>query len=216
MLQSVLFAALAVMNVPEPIHSSFSLNSHNRISVDGGAVDKIFGDSSIFSVTIDATTGQAFINVLKEIDELGALLTVITTSGFTQDIEVASHEGTAAYILLKEPEEEVIKTSYTVSHAPTIEMLNKILDGKIPFGYGERPLMERDVLALPSPLIIHQLKAFDGPFETIVFHEIENEGEDVIVLSPDALKKGNAWVFLESRELHSKQKTVCIAGRERE
>ena len=50
-----------------PIEVTFSRSSHNRIRVDGSSVERIMGDSTLFSVTLDSSTGQAFINVLKEI-----------------------------------------------------------------------------------------------------------------------------------------------------
>ena len=63
-----------------PVEVVFSTDTHNRISVEGGAVEKVFGDTALFSVNIDPATGNAFINVLKEIEKPAAL-TIVTSSG---------------------------------------------------------------------------------------------------------------------------------------
>lgn len=210
-----LLSSFFVIDESESIQASLSSNSHNRISVEDGSVERVFGDGEIFSVNIDPTTGQAFVNVLKKIDGEKAMLTVVTGSGLVQDIEVSSCEGPSTHICLKEPEDPML-APVGLSHAPTIELLNKIIEEKIPFGYGERTLSDQDALALPDPLIAYPLKAFDGPFETVIVYEMKNEGGSAIVLSADALKKGNSWVFFNVHELDQDGKALCIVGRSKE
>ena len=52
-----------------PLTVTFSRQSHNRISVENGSIRKLFGDQSIFTVSIDETIGQAFVNLLQDITE---------------------------------------------------------------------------------------------------------------------------------------------------
>jgi hypothetical protein len=198
----------------KPIAILFSNSSHNRISVEGGAVEKVIGDSSLFSVTIDRTTGNAFINLLKETTQ-PTTLTVVTSSGLVQDLLVSSKEGLSEQLILSEDEEsdwdnEMLRATL-VQGATTVEMLNKILEGKVPFGYGQRPLEKNEQLELPAPLQTESLKAFEGPLDTIFVYQIKNQGLQPIVVTSDALKREtHSWVFLNVQDLAPRQEAICI------
>jgi hypothetical protein len=194
-----------------PLSVSFSTSSHNRIAVEDGAVEKVFGDSSIFSVTVDPITGNAFVNVLEEIVEMPATLSIVTSTGLVQDLLVSSRVGASEQVLLREREDS-IGLSQDVSMAFTVDILNKILEGKVPFGYGQREAAEP--LVLPAPLDVESLKTFEGPFEIISVYRILNKGSEPIVLSPDALKKENgSWAFLNVHELSQDEQAICLLGR---
>ena len=200
-----------------PLEAVFSSSSHNRISVEGGAVEKVFADSALFSVSIDSGTGNAFVNVLRAIEK-PATLTVVTSAGPVQDLLIASSDGPSEQVVLQE-QEEIDPAVYGggVSHAPTVELLNQILEGKIPFGYGQREAPEGAALKLPEPMEAKLLKAFEGPFESIDVYELENRGEAPVVVSPDALKKeGVSWVFLNGHELARGQRILCLIGHPKE
>ncbi len=206
-----------VLDERHPISASLSTSSHNRISVEGGSVEKVIGDHSLFSVNLDPSTGSAFINVLEEISEQPTTLSVVTNSGLVQDILVTAQEGPSEQIILKDQQDDAFAIRTDVSHASTVDLLNQILDGKIPFGYGLNELEDQDVLNLPLPLSVETLKVLEGPFEMISVYEIENRGKNSIVLSSDALKKeGVAWVFLRAHELDQNEKTICLIGRTKE
>jgi len=192
----------------------FSKSSHNRISVDGSAVEEIFGDESIFQITIDRTSGNAFINILQDIGEKCTTLTVVTGSGFIQDLSVKSHDGPSEHVILKEEEEEDIEHVLSNSDlvpAATIDLLNKILEGKVPLGYGQKKVENNEKLSLPDPIQAHPIKALEGPFETIVVFRIKNNGKRSVVITADSIKQEtNSWVFLNCQELKSKEETLCV------
>jgi len=200
------------INEKIPIEVVFSRTSHNRISVDGGVVEKIIGDGSAFVVTLDKSTGNAFINVLQDLPK-PKTLTVVTGAGFIQDLYVSSQDRPSEQIILKEEEsfeESAIRTDI-FSQSATIEMLNKILEGKVPFGYGQRPITQEDAFDLPSPLIAETLKAFEGPLDQIIVYQIKNESKQTVVIGADSLKKENhSWVFLNAQELGNQKKALCI------
>jgi hypothetical protein len=194
-----------------PLSVAFSTSSHNRIAVEDGAVEKVFGDSSIFSVTVDPVTGNAFVNVMEEIDQAPATLSVVTSTGLVQDLLVSSREGASEQVLLRENEENS-GWNPDVSMAFTVDVLNKILEGKVPFGYGQREQVEP--LVLPSPLTAVPISAFEGPFEIISVYRLANSGPEPVVLSPDALKKENgSWAFLNVHELGQDKQAICCLGR---
>ena len=199
------------INEKKPLSIAFSKTSHNRVSVEQGSVEKIIGDETFFGIAIDRSTGNAFINVLREIPE-PLTLTVVTSTGLIQDLTVSSSDITSEHLILREEEEkeDIIEMSSNF-HGPTIEFLNQILEGKIPLGYGQRDIKSMDKLDLPQPLIASPIKALEGPFEEVVVFSIKNMGKDPILISSESLKKEKMdWVFLNAHELRTKEQALCI------
>lgn len=202
-----------VVDEKQPLEWILSSRSHNRIAVESGSVEKVFGDSSLFSVNIDPATGNAFIHVLKEIGEDPAALTVVTSTGAVQDLYVRSFEGPSQQLLLKENEESDWVIRPEVSHGATVELLNEILEGDVPQGYGVREWEEGEELFLPEPLSVAKKQVLEGPFETIRIYEIRNPQDRAVVIRPDALKKeGSGWVFVNQLELKAGEKALCLIG----
>lgn len=199
----------------KPIEITLSRSSHNRICVEGGSVEKVIGNGSVFSITLDSSTGNAFVNVLQDMIDKPSALTVITRSGLIQDFLVLSTEGPSEQILLKENEdlEEEEANWNLLPHAATIEMLNHILEGKIPFGYGQRALTEEDQWNLPKGMNAKCLKAFEGPFESIVVYVIENDSKEFVTITCDSLQKEESkWIFLNVHELKPREQALCVVG----
>jgi hypothetical protein len=195
------------INEKVPLPIVFSRTSHNRICVEGGAVEKVIGDGAIFSVTLDASTGNAFINVLQDVLK-PITLTVVTSSGFVQDLLILSQDGPSEQVVLKEVDEIEVET---FQGSAMIEMLNQILEGKVPFGYGRRAVGEEAVLELPKTLRADTLRAFEGVLDTLFVYRIKNEGKQAVVVMADSLKKENhSWVFLNVQELGPNQEALCI------
>ena len=228
----IVFAALASLAIHQsyatveqkidektPLTVTFSRQSHNRISIENGSVRKLFGDQSIFTVSIDETIGQAFVNLLQDITEAPASLTIVTTSGQVQDILVLSDARPSEHLILKEESEDMedLPISTTDFQTHTIEFLNDILIGRTPLGYGKRDLMEEDKLSLPSPLEAIPIRAFEGPFEKVVVYQIGNKGRKPIVIKPESIKKQNDnWVFLDANEIDFTQQALCIISSPKE
>lgn len=203
-----------------PLSVSFSKTSHNRICIEGGAVERVIGDSSLFSVILDAGTGSAFINVLRDIPKSNPLtLTVVTSSGFIQDLLISSHEGLSEQVILKESEEwegAVVRLE-TVQGGATIGILNAILEGRVPFGYQQRTDQGEDSFELPKPLKTKAIKIFEGPLDTLFVYKIKNKSKQTVVLSAEALKREDQdWVFLNVQELGPNQEAICITAQQKE
>ncbi len=200
------------INEKKTIPISFSTVSHNRISIDRGSVEKIFGDETCFNISIDRTTGNAFVNLTKDLTD-PMTLTVVTSSGLIQDLSVTSSDKPSEHLILKEVEDDVddLMTATADFHGPTIDFLNKILEGKVPLGYGQRPLQANEHLSLPHPLSTTTLEAFEGPFEKIIVYKIKNTGKDSVIMNAEAIKKEKtSWVFLNAHELKAKEELLCI------
>lgn len=192
----------------------FSKTSHNRISVEGGSIQKVFGDGSMFSVTLDSITGSAFINVVQDIQEFPVTLTVVTNSGLVQDFSVLSRKGPSEQVILKEDEDveaDEMETNTEIYHATSVDLLNKILEGKTPVGYGKKEVLEEYHIDLPKPLASQTLKVFEGVFEMIAVYGIKNEGKQPIVVTAESFRNdNNSWVFLNAQELEKNQQAICI------
>ncbi|MCK4934347.1 MAG: type-F conjugative transfer system secretin TraK [Simkaniaceae bacterium] len=200
------------LNESNPIPITFSHTSHNRISIENGSIEKLFGDDTLFSIKLDHVTGQAFVSLLKEISETPSTITVVTSSGYVQDIHILSDQIPSEHIFLKEPQTQHDDPMAAINfHANTIQLLNDIIEGNVPFGYGKRDLQEEDVIDLPKPLEAVSVRAYDGPFETIVMYHIYNRGRKSIVISANSLKKHEqSWVFMNGNEIRSRSHVVCI------
>jgi hypothetical protein len=201
-----------------PLEVSFSRQFHNRISVADGSVRKLVGDPGLFSVTIDETIGQAFVNVLQDISETPACLTVVTSSGRVQDILVLSAEKHSEHLTLKDEEiEEEVASPLMEFHTHTIEFLNEILAGRVPLGYGKREVQTGDGLELPAPLEAVPVRVLEGPFEKIAVYRITNRGRKPIALKTASLKKpGDHWVFVDVNELDFTEEALCIVSSSKE
>ena len=198
----------------KPIEVHLSRTSHNRICVEGGSVEKVIGSGTLFSIAIDSSTGNAFVNLLQDIVGKPSTLTVVTRSGFIQDLTVLSKEGPSEQILLKEDEDGHEENGVSeISHGTTVELLNQILEGKVPFGYGQRDLQIEDQMEFPKSLKALALKAFEGPYERIVVYAIQNIGKQPVVITAEDLKKtDDSWIFLNAHELKNKERALCVIG----
>ncbi|MBI3211288.1 MAG: type-F conjugative transfer system secretin TraK [Simkania negevensis] len=196
-----------------PLLATFSSTSHNRISVAHGSVEKVFGDETLFSIRVDPTTGQAFVSLLQPLEKAPSTLTVVTSNGYVQDLLVTSGPIPSEQILLKEPQEESEEFSFSSSdyHTNTVNLLNEVLSGNIPLGYGKRELDTQDQLVLPPPLEATPIKALEDPFETMIVYRLRNKGQKPILIKADSFKNpSNQWVFLSAHELRFREEAVCI------
>jgi len=195
-----------------PIEIAFSTTSHNRISVEGGSIEKVFGDENHFQVNIDRTTGNAFIQVVREIGEKPITLTVVTNGGLIQDLAVSSKEIPSEHLILKEEEEpETLIEINTSLQSHTVDLLNAILQGKVPLGYGDQAASEGQTLNLPQPLKGVVVKTLEGPFDVVRVYKIRNTGKNPVIVTPDALKTQEmSWLFLNAHELRGHEEALCL------
>lgn len=196
-----------------PLSVTFSHEAHNRISVEDSLIEKIFGDASLFDITLDRSTGQAFINLKRPIEDKPSTLTVITSGGYIQDLLITTKDNTSEHLLLRESQEEIEQLPQNF-HSFTIDILNTILEGKSPLGYGKRPLATSDSLDLPAPLQAIPLKAYEGALETIVAYRIINKGHRPITIRASSLKnEAQNWVFVNANELGFREQALCLVGK---
>jgi len=202
------------MNEKEPLLIHLSSNSHNRVAVENGYIEKIVGDETTFSCELDRQTGQAYIALNQEIGDLPKTLTIVTSGGCVQDIHVLSAKKPSELLFLKESsQEDEIEINPYPTHRSTIDFLNTLIAGQTPEGYGRREIDELKHIELPSPLEVVPIAAIEGPFEIVIQYQIVNKGKKRVQLSQKSLETPNQnWAFLGSTTLYRYQTTPFIVS----
>jgi len=203
-------------NEKRAICATFSLHSHNRISWEKGGILSVTGDKNLFAVEINDKIGQAFVYLLRDIETMPATLTLVSNSGYVQDLLVLSADKPSTFLSIQEPkeEEDSLSSCDVDFHGKTIDFLTTIVDGHAPFGYGKRLLKEEDQRSLPCPLEVSALSALEGPFESVILYEVKNHGKKLVSFSPLDLKRADdSWVFSMKRELHRGETTLFLVAK---
>jgi hypothetical protein len=208
------------VNEKVPLAVEFSTRAHNRVTVKDGTISRVLGDESLFEVSIDKSTGQAFISLRREVGEFPATLTVVTGSGSVQDLVVTSNpEKLSEFVILKEQEELEDEEYRQVGspHTPSIDFLNALLSGKIPEGYGKVSEYPLDHFEVPRPLDMVAVQAIEGPFERVVIYRLINTKRRPIQIDELAIKRPeDFWVFVGNRKLSGNAETFCIVSTSKE
>jgi len=217
---SLPLSALVEANIDpkSAIEITFSTTAPNRIMFEGGAITDVVFDENKFQSFLHQKTGQAFLTPLNEIKEHPTSITVMTSSGDAQTIQVLAQPGPGEIVILKEQhsissKKEELSSDY---HSPTIEFLNDLLCGNIPYGYGVRSTQEES-FPLDAPFIARSLRMLEGPFEEIRVVELQNRSKKTEPLNSSSLKRPNdLWVFLSKTHLEPGEKTIAIIAMKKE
>jgi len=190
-----------------------STTAPNRIAFEGGSISDIIFDESKFHSFLHQKSGQAFLTPLKEMEEVPTTITIVTSSGDVQTLQVLAKPSPGEIVILKERETDSLEPLESLSynyHAPTVDLLNDLLHGGVPKGYGNvTPL--GCPFALPPPFCVTPLRQVEGPFEEMTVLEICNGSKRIEHLEPEQLKRpGDLWCFLSKRHLEPKEKTIAI------
>lgn len=127
------------MDATEVISVQLSSSNHNRIGIVGDRIKKAFFKSTNITVDVEESTGQLFIQSIKQ-DCPPTTLSVITTSGIVQELELCFSECPSSIVLLQS-DLECAETSnkYTcpdvVDSAGITQFVESFLKGSIPEGY---------------------------------------------------------------------------------
>lgn len=197
---------------------TLSTTAPNRIMFEGGSVIDVVLDENKFQSFLHQKTGQVFLTPLNEMKEHPTSVTIMTSSGDAQTLSVLAEPGPGEIVILKEKQNTSSKREEFSSdyHSPTVDFLNNILWGNIPYGYGIRVLQE-DTFPLESPFKTKSLRHLEGPFEEILVIEVSNHSKRVETLNPSTLKRQNdLWVFLAKTHLEPGEKTLAIISTKKE
>lgn len=197
---------------------TLSTTAPNRIMFEGGSITDVVLDENKFQSFLHQKTGQAFLTPLNEMKQHPTSVTIMTSSGDTQTLSILAEPGPGEIVILKDkqlesPKREDLSSDY---HSPTVDFLNNLLWGNIPYGYGVRALQE-EAFSIGVPFTTKPLRLLEGPFEEILVVEVTNHSKRVETLNPSALKRQNdLWVFLSKTHLEPGEKTLAIISSKKE
>lgn len=197
---------------------TLSTTAPNRIMFEGGSIIDVVLDENKLQSFLHQKTGQVFLTPLNEMKEHPTSATIMTSSGDAQTLSIFAKPGPGEIVVLKDKQNEPSKRKELSSdyHSPTVDFLNNILWGNIPYGYGVRALQEES-FPIEHPLKTKSLRLLEGPFEEILVIEVSNHSKKVETLNPSAMKRQNdLWVFLSKTYLEPGEKTLAIISTKKE
>lgn len=201
-----------------PLKVTFSKDHQNRILLEDGFVKKVIAPQSTFSIQIERESGQVFVHSVRDAGK-PVVLSVITSNGFVQDIEVTMEEKTSEVVVLKEPEPFSLDESCsTNAQKPCIKIISIIQDvrkGKIPKGFARRDIKEEEVKPEQSKnLYLIPQNAFESPYMMITQYKAFNQDQETIEIEESRLsEKDTVWIFVEQTTLKSGECTPVFICR---
>lgn len=208
---------------------TLSLKGSNCFSFAGSdGIKKIYCDRSIFNISFDDEVGVAFIQLNKDISEEPQILRIISDSGQIQEILVRSDDRLTERIVLKWSQEtqsklpkekaahlstDIIRqpVQFNNFHSITIALLNQIIEGNVPKGYGSRAMHDKEKLVLPKKIQVEPVSALESGNDIIYVYTLINTGKKPVFIQPEAIKQNNHnWVFLTKHKLGFREQTKCI------
>jgi|GEM_PF-4978156 len=210
--------ALIIKTIDElhPLQVTLSQQSLNRIAVENSGIRKVIAPEGLLDIQIDDVTSQAFITVIEPVDRPIAI-SVITDSGYVQDIEISSKDKPIETVLLKEPKKGE-ETEKFLPRKLITKVIASLIQSTLPHGYVASKVLYEDIRKLRNQgLQIQALEAIEGPYEKIVKYKLINTSQ---VKTP--LKESNfatpkdLWIFLEKDILQPNEKTQLIIATTRD
>ncbi|MDN3505450.1 MAG: type-F conjugative transfer system secretin TraK [Rhabdochlamydiaceae bacterium] len=207
------------INEKKPVEVELSSSSMNRICIDGGTVEKVIADHSLVDINIDEFTGQVFVSVFGELPQEGTTISIISGSGSVQDLFVTSAHKSSELVILNEKDWAEDSPEFLTLNLRTnsIDLLNDIIGGLLPHGYGYANNESVPCLTLPKGLESTLEQVIEGPFDRIALYHLKNTSRRSIFVSPGAFDSGEGgWTFLTDRQIKPKGSITCIISYNKE
>lgn len=201
------------MDTTRTICCNFSNKHHNRILIDQSRIKKImFPEEKLFA-RMEDISGQVFIQA-KSLAQEPTFISVISSEGVVQDIEITFSDCPSQVIMLKEKKEPAppCKKEPLISHYPIDCTVAAILKGKMPLGYVSMPF-RRAVFKPKLGLSAKLVGRLRGTFESLCIYEINNTGIcKRKIFEKELSTEGVFWVFLEKNCLEPKETTIAVVA----
>jgi TraK protein len=199
------------IDMTAPLRCTFALQHHNRILVEGGRIRKVICPEVPILVRLEEESGQAFVSSMSGAP-LVVTLSIVTSSGSVQDIEIHFENRTTETVVLKERSEEKPKELGYKSHQRDFELVNVILSGHLPKGY--RYLKPPTTCQrLGSGARSTLMAKLEGPDDYIFVYWIENrERHSIRVHESELPHLGSRWVYLESNQIPTCSRIVGLVS----
>lgn len=212
---SISAAILSGIDTTVPLKCTFSSSHPNRIMVEKDEVEKIIhAEPEIIQILIEEKVGQAFV-VARETIRKPITLSVITASGYVQDIEATFEEKPSELVILfKEDPEVVVEEKECNSDAFYMQsVIDTILSNQIPIGFKTLIFDSKTGWGSIRKLQIFEINRYENDNEVLRVFRISNCSRRTHTIYENELCfQGSSWVFLETNTLQPKQTIIGIVS----
>ncbi|MGE3556309.1 MAG: type-F conjugative transfer system secretin TraK [Candidatus Obscuribacterales bacterium] len=194
---------------------TFSSRYHNRIGLSSGKIKKVICPEGHLAISMEEESGQAFIQALPHSPN-PAILSVVTSDGIVQDLQIAFEEKPTEVVILSPPApaEQQVNQAATPS-SPLLRLshtINEILKKQCPADCSWKPLYGHPC-KLPSKACLTPCYALFGPEGEIRVFRLRNPTKRTILVREHQLSfRGGEWVYIEEPSLAPGQSTRVLVG----
>jgi hypothetical protein len=176
---------------------TFSSIHHNRILIEGGRVQKLIFPQEQLYVCLEEESGQAFIQS-KEHSDTSITVSVVTSKGLVQDIEIFFKDIPAEIVILQERHAlEATKPPCIDFGSMVHEKIKAIASGAVPAGFVAAPFAGKSWNPKYG-LKAHTFLKLTDYQETLFVFEITNKSTGKkCILESDIHCNRMRWVYLE-------------------
>lgn len=214
--QAALYLDIDMSNI---LRCTLSSRHHNRIVVDGKRIKKVIYPEGAIAIRVEEQSGQIFVQPMIEAPP-NTTVSIVTNDGLVQDLELNFEDKTSEIVILQtcstenfscESEEFPFRNeNFPLDSIQAL--INSILNGSVPEEYTVVEAEEIDCM-VNRGVSLKSLSKLIGSNHTIYIIGIENQSSRRKILKEQEINilQGD-WIFIENRELHSKEKTIALIG----
>lgn len=183
---------------------SFSFTEPNRISIEGGAIKKVFFHEGDLSVVLDEESGQVFVSPSKH-DAKVATLCVLSDQKKMQNLQIAFEDRDAGIVILKEKKQK----------SSILSTVEQIFAGQVPKDY---ELFKKKLPANKGVkgVYFRCLRALENEQEILFVWELSNLSRKVLQINEEALKTAkDEYYLVQKTRLQPSEKTLAISARKK-
>lgn len=203
------------VDTTESLKCDLSYRHHNRIMLEGGKIKSVVCPQTNVSIQLEQESGQVFIYPLENFDQ-EMTLSIVTSSGTVQDIEINFCDAPAGVIILRENCHTNSDANVACEPCPTASCIRQILRGEIPQGY--TCLAINNVQWKPKRgILFNALSRLENENEVLFVYEIINVSDKEQVIFENELEGASTqWIYLETNMLKKREKALGIISFRRE
>lgn len=203
------------LNPTELISCTLSSEHHNRMVISGKRIKKVIYPDKALLVKIEDETGQVYLESMVE-DLQNVTVSLITTDGIAQDLELHFAERSSEIVILQVPEEKEMPNDENAKQIQTSNeyfitcLVNEIVAGRVPDGYG---VVDQQGKPWCVGYGVSAQKIYEllGNGQTIHVMCVQNKSNRKKCLHESLFQcPGVEWIYLDRHQLKPGEKTFAI------
>jgi TraK protein len=193
----------------------FSSRHHNRIAVSEQRIKKVIYPEGEVLIRMEEDTGQIFVHAMVP-NPLETTITVITSEGDVQDLEISFADRPLEVLLLKGKSEdclcELSSLELDDERSAMHNIIESLLFGKTPAEH--IPVQDRQIcFRVKSRVMAKSVMRLIGPLFTVYVLHLENQGcKKACIHEKEINCIRGEWVFMEKHELKPCEKGLALIG----